>query len=153
MGIFDFLFGKPEIIQDAYFGKLLFAGSKTKVDSYFEGRFNFKPTGKEIELHISADLNGPSNTQKAFVESIQVNYELVRVESNRLIADEFRNWKEDFVIADFDAEFTAVFLSIPRFVEGQKIEWEIAYESVHDLNHMFTVNFEDWQAISVQIDG
>ncbi|GAB4036214.1 hypothetical protein [Spirosoma gilvum] len=91
--------------------------------------------------------------QQASVEDVQTNYGLIKAESIRVITAEFRNWKEEFVIRDFDLEFTPVSIATAEIVEGQQVKWEIAYESPHDLDHIFTVNFEDWQAISVRIDG
>ena len=65
---------------------------------------------------------------------------------------EFKNWKEDFRIKDFKKEFRPVYMFLPR-CDKQPITWEIAFESDHDLNHLFTVKMKDMSAIKVSIDG
>ena len=69
-----------------------------------------------------------------------------------IIEDEFRNWKEDFAIKNFHVEFSPVYLNLTQFGNGL-FEWEIAFDSIHDLNHQFTVSIRDFTAQSVLIDG
>jgi hypothetical protein len=153
MGLLSFLFGKPQTLQDDYFGTLLFVDDKQPTKSYFEGQFIFEPTTKEIGLSIDADASGPTASQKEFAKKIQTNYQSVKEESAQLITHELREWMPGFTIQNFDLEFTPVSLTIPRLEGDRPVEWEIAYESVHDLNHTFTVTFADWRATSILVDG
>ena len=69
-----------------------------------------------------------------------------------IIEDEFRNWKENFAVKNFRFEFFPVYLNLTRFNKGS-FEWEIAFNSIHDFNHQFSVSIKDFVAQSILIDG
>src|SRR5882724_9296885 len=132
MGLFNFIFGKPVIIENSFFGQMRFAGNKKDfTKSYFECSRYFKPKNDVIEIHMSAGVEGPSQKQIEFFENLENNYTEISNSITPLIEEEFRNWKENFKILDFKKEFKPVFLSIP-ICEEQPIIWEIAFESDHD---------------------
>ncbi len=153
MGLLDFIFGKTVKIEHPFFGSMVFAGSKKNPDkSYFECKRHFKPAESTIDVHVDADIEGPTEKQVAFFKSIESNYTEISASIIPLIEDQFQNWKEDFKIAVFTKEFEPVFLSIPR-CDIQPIVWEIAFGSDHDRNHTFTMTMENFKATSVLIDG
>jgi hypothetical protein len=151
MSLFDF-WRKPPLINDEVFGKLRYISGSKPQDGYFEGKGFFAPVGREIEYVIDSDETGPTKWQKQFYYRTQQNFTLYISLLQPLITVEFRNWKDDFVIQDFDKEFTLEFLSIPR--EGkQPAEWEIGFTTVHDLNHNVTILFLGEEPKHVTIDG
>lgn len=153
MGIFDFIFGKTQKIDDNFFGKMIFLDDKKNpLKSYFECSRHFKPINKVIDIGIEGDIIGPTKLQKDFFREIEENYDKITSTIKPIIEDEFRNWKEDFEIIDFKKEFKAVYLFLPRCEKEPKI-WEIAFESSHDLDHTFTVTMKDLKATEVLIDG
>jgi hypothetical protein len=152
MGLFD-IFKKPKTIQDEFFGLLIFIETrKDPSESYFEGKRLFYPIDEEIECFITADLSGPSTQQKAFYKRVETNYEDLINKAKPLITNEFRNWKGQFEMRDFNTEFKVVSISIPR-VGQEELIWDMTFEAVHDDNHLITVNFKDFEADSIMIDG
>lgn len=153
MGLLDFIFGKPTKLENDFFGTMLFlANKKEPHKSYFECRRHFAPTNKIIGIGIDGDESGPTQKQINFFKSIEDNYSEISKAITPLIEDEFRNWKEDFKIVNFQKEFDAVDLRLPR-CETKPISWQIAFESDHDRNHTFTLTMSDFDAKEILIDG
>ena len=153
MGLLDFIFGKTIKIDDDFFGSMVFLDDKKKpAESYFECRRHFQPTDDIIEIGIKGDETGPTQVQKDFFHQIESDYAQVIASVQPMIESEFQNWKPDFKIADFQKEFKAVYLFLPRCDKDPKV-WEIAFESDHDLNHTFTLTMNDFTATDILIDG
>lgn len=153
MGIFNFIFGKTIIIENSFFGKMrLIEFKKSPEKNYFECRRHFKPTNNEIEIGIEGDVTGQTELQKGFFKQIELNYEKIISSIKPLIENEFKNWKENFNITDFQKEFKAVYLFLSRCEKKTKI-WEIAFETEHDLNHTITMTMNDLEATEILIDG
>lgn len=87
-----------------------------------------------------------------FFLKIESDYDKIASSIKPMIENEFRNWNEDFKIADFKNEFNAVYLFLSR-CEKEPIVWEIAFESEHNLNHTFTLTMNDLHATEILIDG
>ena len=151
MGLFN-LFKKPTLIQDNFFGQLRFMDFKDSSKNYFEGKGLFKPTNNETEYLIQADIEGPTESQKEFYNKLQNNFEQYVQKIKPLIEDEFRNWKEDFEINDFNKEFNLVCINIPR-LESKPLKWNMAFTTVHDLNHHVTIDFVNDEPDGILIDG
>lgn len=155
MGLFSKIFKKtPEqTFEDDTFGTLTFIEIKRKPENnYFEGSGLFTPSGNEIEYFITASIEGPTQEQKEFFETIQKDYSDISKKCAAAIENEFRNWKEDFKITDFDSEFTLVAITIPD-LSNKPVDWNLAFETEHDENHQFTVYFKDFEIESVGVDG
>ncbi len=153
MGILDFIFGKTIKIDDEFFGKMIFLEDKREpLKSYFECKRHFKPTDDIIEIGITGDVSGPTKIQIDFFLKIESDYDKIASSIKPMIENEFRNWNEDFKIADFKNEFKAVYLFLSR-CEKEPIVWEIAFESEHNLNHTFTLTMNDLHATEILIDG
>lgn len=153
MGLLDFLFGKPIKLDNEFFGTMLFIkDKKDPIKSYFECKKHFAPTGKIIEIVIDGNESGPTQKQIEFFKNIEENFEELSKVIVPLIEDEFGNWKKGFKIANFQKEFEPVYLRLPR-CETQPIKWEIAFESEHDRNHVFTITMSDFNAKEILIDG
>jgi hypothetical protein len=151
MGLFN-LFKKPTVIQDEFFGQLRFVNFRDPSKNYFEGRGFFAPTNSETEYLIQADIEGPTESQKAFMEELQKQFGLYVEKIKPLIEDEFRNWKEDFEIRDFNKEFKLVCITIPR-PDRKPIIWDMAFTTIHDPNHHVTIDFIDREPNGILIDG
>ncbi len=152
MGLFN-IFKKPKTIQDDFFGQLTFIEIKNNpIENYFEGKGWFSPTEKEIEYLIIADSSGPSLQQREFYTQIETKYKGLVSNARPLIEQEFKNWRENFEIQDFEKEFRLVSLSIPR-LDAKEIRWDMYFETVHDKNHIVTVNFSDFEVDTIMVDG
>ncbi len=151
MGLFN-LFKKPFKIHDEFFGELRFLDFKDASKNYFEGRGHFSPTESETDYLIQAGIEGPVETQRQFYRDLQTNFTKYADKIKPLIEDEFRNWKEDFTIEEFTKEFKLVCITIPRF-DSQPFVWDMAFETIHDPNHLFTIDFVGEEPNGVLIDG
>lgn len=153
MGFFSSIFGKSIKIENDFFGEMHFNEIKKNPNrNYFECRRHFKPSNKSIDIGIDGDISGPTQIQIDFFKSIEDNYLEISRSITPLIEDEFGNWQEGFKIKNFDKEFEPVHLAIPR-CESKPIIWEIAFESEHDRNHVFTLTMHDLVAQEILIDG
>jgi hypothetical protein len=151
MGLFDF-FKKPDKYIDEYFGPLHFVGSRDASQDYFEGKTFFNPGHNEVTIIVKAGKNGPTSEQHQFYKQFQENYDHYVAKIQPLIIDEFRNWRDDFEISDFLKEFKLVFLVIPN-MRDTPLVWEMAFTTIHDLDHHVTINFLDDQPNGILIDG
>jgi hypothetical protein len=154
MGFWDFLFGKQLRLEDEEFGSLLYFDCKNPESNYFEATRLFTPTGTGIELLITGKPPGPSTTQRAFYRQIEAQYFSLLPAIAELITAEIRNWQPDFELRDFAREFYPVHILLPASVpDSNKIEWEIAFEAMHDKNHTFTVTLQGFLPSRVHVDG
>lgn len=140
------------MLQDDFFGTLRFTEHKNASNNYFEGKGYFAPTNSDIVYLIQADKTGPTEKQKQFYQDLQADFTKYIQKMKPLIVDEFRNWKEDFVIQDFSKEFELVCITIPKF-DNKPIIWEMAFTTIHDLNHQVTIDFIDEEPNGILIDG
>jgi hypothetical protein len=146
------LFKKRPVIHDEDFGEMRFYNSKKEADQYFEADGRFKPTDTNVEYLIPAPATGPSAEQRSFLRQLTGNYTGLIEKMKPLIREEFRDWKENFSIVDFNKEFTPEAITIPDFRVGS-IAWDICFTTTHDKNHWVIVNFIDFEPQSVLIDG
>jgi hypothetical protein len=149
------LFGpskKKIVFQDVVFGTLLYRSSKEPSKGYFSGKAVFPPTSGETKYFIQADPFGPTEGQRSFYQNLQSNFNAYAAKMKPLIENEFRNWQPDFAIKDFNKEFALVSVSIPR-LDAKPVRWELAFETIHDQNHLFTIDFTDDEPQGIFIDG
>ncbi|RYD97401.1 MAG: hypothetical protein EOP50_05735 [Sphingobacteriales bacterium] len=149
MRLFHFFKKEPAFI-DPFFGALRFLDFKS--GSCFEGRKTFAPTGVTLDVLIDADKEGPHPAQRDFFSEVERNFDLLKTRMTPLIEEEFRNWKEDFIIREFDKEFSLVHLHIPR-QDARPHQWELAFTSIHDPDHHITIEFEGLDPQGILIDG
>jgi hypothetical protein len=153
MGFWSFLFGKPVKIGDAFFGEMQWveiANDPSK--NYFECERYFKPSGEKIGLSVTGSLSGPTQRQMDFFTQVEANYPLLVSKLIPVIDAEFGAWMPQPIIKDFVAEFKPTFLDIPS-CDQQPIEWEIVFDTVHDVNHIVTVGMLGDEPQYVRIDG
>lgn len=153
MNLFKNIFKKPLVIQDAFFGKMIYCEVKKKYgSSYFECSRLFSPSQQEIEIGIDGYTDGPSQIQKEFYKEIETNYHDISQSIIPLIEEQFRNWKTNFEIKNFQKEFHPIHLTLPN-CKQQPIIWQISFTSKHDENHVFEATITDYTATEILIDG
>jgi len=153
MGLWNRLFGRTAKTGDAFFGEMTFMEiPNDPAQSYFECARYFKPIDGVVELGVTGQLSGPTQRQKDFFAQLEDNYELIVAAVVLIIESKFRNWKPDFKIGNFEQEFKLVWLEIPA-CDQQPVEWEISYETVHDLNHTLFITMQGYQPLRILIDG
>ncbi|MCB2377487.1 hypothetical protein LGH70_07835 [Hymenobacter sp. BT635] len=141
-------------MEDDFFGSLLFVECKQPGHSYFEGRRLFRPTGHLLDLAVDGELPGPGAAQYAFYEQVEARYTELVPAVQQLIENEARHWLRPAGIRDFIAEFWPVHISIPTITsEVESMEWELAFETVHDKNHTFTIMLQGVTPRQLCIDG
>lgn len=153
MGFWSFLFGKSVRTGDYFFGEMQFIGTVNSLaQSYFECQRYFKPIGEPIELNVTGTLAGPNQRQRDFFTWVEREYMTLVPKLVPLLEQEFGAWMPQPIIKDFYAEFKPTFLDIPT-CDQQPIEWEIVFDTVHDLNHIVTVGMLGAEPQYVRIDG
>jgi hypothetical protein len=143
MGFLSFLFDKPLTIEDDVFGMLrLEMYGKNQPTIWWTESLCFEPTGRNISCSIDAGPEGPTAEQKALFQGIERDYYYLRGLLIPVFEDEFQHWKPNFKIQDFEEEFWLVGLSIPA-LGTQPVEWDWSFETIHDNNHMLTIEKHD----------
>lgn len=149
MGLFDF-FKNDIVIQDEVFGRLKLIKGKT--NNFFFGKQIFVPIENEITIHIATNNDAISNQQREFYLELQINYEEYKTKMIPIIEDTFQNAIENFKISNFDKEFKLIAVLVPDYSE-KLLVWNLSFESRHEENHLFTIDFNDYEPIDLQIDG
>jgi hypothetical protein len=153
MGFWNRLFGRTAKTGDAFFGEMTYMEvSNDPAQSYFECARYFKPIDRVVELGVTGQMSGPTQRQKAFFTQLENDYPLIAAAVVPIIENEFRNWKPEFKIGNFGQEFKLTWLAIP-ICDQQPVEWELAFETVHDLNHTLFITMQDYKPIHILIDG
>jgi len=153
MGFWNYLFGKRPKLSDAFFGEMTFIEvPNDPASSYFECERYFKPIDGLIELGVTGQLSGPMQRQKYFFTQLENDYQLIIAAVIPVIESEFQQWKPNFKLGNFEQEFKPVWLEIPT-CDQRPVEWEIFFETVHDLNHHICVTMQDYRPLHVLMDG
>ncbi|MFC4794134.1 hypothetical protein ACFPAF_18685 [Hymenobacter endophyticus] len=139
--------------QDEKFGQMRWISTDRKGGGYFECRSRFQPTGHMLDIAVDAPADGPTVAQRNFYKDIETNYSWLVGVMQPLIEAEFRNWQPGFAIQDFSAELWPVGLDIPQLIDNKPVKWELSFETAHDLNHMVTVLYQNFQPYAVRVDG
>lgn len=151
MGLFN-LFKKSKVIHDDFFGALRHLKPKDQSKNFFSDCGVFLPTGLVVGYTIVADVSGPTFQQRDFYKKLQQHFDVYLDKMKPLLENEFKNWKEDFIISDFNKEFSLISVTIPK-LDTSPVLWNMSFDTIHDSNHQFTVNFIDDNPERVSIDG
>ncbi len=147
------LFRKPFKIQDDIFGEMLFSKDKDASLNYFEGHAWFAPQQRQIDVLISGDEVGATNTQKEFYAYIQQNYEQLKLAMIPLLNKELYDWDNGRPVTDFDKEFELENIEIPRIDNrDQVIKWSMAFVAKR-IHHWANFELEGLTPVSLLIDG
>jgi hypothetical protein len=152
MAFFDLFKRKKSIVlHDELFGEIKFLDFGKNV-SYFEAKVVFAPGGHTITCLIPADESGPTESQRVFYRQLQANYVAYTEKVKHLIEEEFRHFNEEFKIEDFSKELELEHLQLPQPGKPD-YEWEMAFASLQDDNHLITIGFVGEEPDEVHIDG
>jgi len=138
MGFWSFFFGKPV--------------KKSPVEDYVECERYFSPSGEMIGLSATGEFGSLTQRQEDFISQVERDYLLIIAAIIPSIEDRFRHWKPEFRIGEFKQEFKPVHLDIPT-CDQQPIEWEIAFETVHDRNHTVFIVMLGYEPQYVRVNG
>jgi len=72
MGLLDFIFGKKVLIQDEFFGEMIFfKNKKNPQKSHFACSRQFAPINADIEIAIQGNISESIQNQKEFFKQIE----------------------------------------------------------------------------------
>lgn len=152
MGLLSFIFGKPPVVVDDFFGEMKFIEwKKDPSKNYFECNRHFAPSGKNIELSVDADMPGPTQTQKDFFGAVEKRYDELIAGMTPLIEQNFQGWDMAFVIRDFRSELDPVYMGLPR-CDKEPIAWHIGLVLITNRNFHITIKFEGFEVKSIEVD-
>jgi hypothetical protein len=148
MGFWNSIFGKKKskMIVDDFFKEL------TIEDNFSRFDFHFSPLNKSIELAIDFDNNSPNVEQVVFYQLIESQYVTLIPMFIKAIQNEFSKWGEDVKVVDFEREFTLTGLDLPTCT-SEPINWELYFDTIHDLNHIIIISMKDFDIQQVMVDG
>lgn len=144
--ILEFFFGKPEIIQDPFFGQMVEAGD------YYECRRHFRPTNKEVELGVTKRPDGDLIPQQTFFKWLEDNYDDIIDSIKPPLLVEIRKWMPDYQYADFKTEFVLEYFFLPAG-EAPDQKWEVTFFAQNDLQHWCSLEMKGMEVRQITIDG
>lgn len=142
-----FLFKKK--INDELFGLMWFNKSKDPKFNHYQAHFIFKPSNHEIDIFFDADKEGINPRQKMFFYEIEKKYSELLRQIVQPVTEKLEKRKlREIKINDFSKEFTLFAISISRVSEFNQ-EWSLSYYSDKHSMTGFTINFKNWDIISI----
>jgi hypothetical protein len=103
---------------------------------FWEGKINFQPLQKEVEILIDGEPAGPSEQQKQFYKTIESRYDHLWPNVDDKLKSE-----ADAVKLEKINSFELVCISIPQ--DPNANSFELSYEANPESWH-FTVTIENW---------
>jgi hypothetical protein len=148
MGFWNSIFGKKKktLIVEDFFGEL------TIEDNFSRFNHHFSPLNKSIELALEFVNNSPNVEQIVFYQLIESQYDTLIPSFTKAIQSEFLQWGEDVKVIDFKSEFTLTGLDLPTCT-AEPINWELYFDTTHDLNHIIIISMKDFDIQQVMVDG
>jgi hypothetical protein len=137
---------EPEIMTDPLFGML-----RRRRGRFWEASCYFAPAGKEINVLIAAQEDGPSEKQREFYLELGRQYSILAAAVGDLLHEKFTNWQEDFPREKIWEEFQLAGVTIPQ-IETFPLEWELSYVCASD-DHSFDVQMRDMRPDAVSLNG
>lgn len=144
--IIEFFFGKPEIIQDAFFGQMVEAGD------YYECKRFFRPTQQEVELGVTKRADHDLLPQQAFFIWLEDHYEQIVEHIKPPLQEKIRAWMPDYQYQNFQEEFELEYFFIPAG-EGPDQEWELTFFAKNELQHWCSIKMKGMAVQHILIDG
>ncbi|MEM9837389.1 MAG: hypothetical protein AAF828_12850 [Bacteroidota bacterium] len=142
----EFLFGKPTIVSDPFFGEMVDAGD------YYECERLFTPIGDTVEIFLTKKENGPDEKQINFFLRLEENYDLFIQRISPSMEEAIQEWIPKFRIQNFKQEFSFKSLSIPKCDESVS-KWELSFYARNDLRHYCELTMEGMEVKAIHIDG
>lgn len=144
--IIEFFFGKPEIIQDPFFGQMVEAGD------YYECKRHFRPTNADVELGVTKRSDGDTAPQKAFFNWLEDNYDTILETIKPPLLERINGWLPDYQYQDFKEEFVLEYFFIPDG-EQEEGKWEVTFFANNELQHWCNIEMKGLKVQQILIDG
>ncbi|GAA4025422.1 hypothetical protein GCM10022409_06760 [Hymenobacter glaciei] len=135
MGFFSFLFRKPVVLEDEFFGRLTQEPCDFSVSRkcWFAEAVPFAPTGTLIECMIDAENANMLLAQRAFFQRFEKLYVEVLLKISLMVESDFRLKDIASPIIDFESTHRLAGLTIPQQASGP-VEWELWFEQIDTSN-------------------
>ena len=153
MRFLDFLHIRRRKIKSEFWGTMtLVRFNKRLNESYFECSRYFTPTDNNIEIRINVDQSGVTEKSISFFKQIEEQYLEICKSATPFIEWLFKEMKEDITIVDFQKEFQATRLYLPK-CESAPVVWEMTFAIVLEAEkRQFTILMEDFEAQDIGMD-
>lgn len=152
MGLLQWLFGTPYRKKDDCFGQMVFLEHRRNPAlNYWECKCWFRPLNSLIQARVYGSKEGPDKAAREFYRHFEEEYHDYCERLIPLLEAEFSNWKPEFVVHDFAAQFRLAHLELPRNA-GQSGEWEMNFLSLPD-HHWVEVMMKGGAPVSVHMEG
>jgi hypothetical protein len=140
--------GERYELEDEFFRHLFY------MDSYWEAKRSFSPTGTEIELFIDApgDKQPPNLQQREFFAQVERDYTQLMADIERMARPMCESWFRKPLEGPFEQEFTIGSFSIPLPSDGVAV-WEISFDSRTDPEHSLIVLLRGSEPTHATMDG
>jgi hypothetical protein len=138
-------------MKHTYFGDLMYDGIGNDKDIW-EGEISLAPISDSIGIHITAGESGPTDNHVTFIETLKSNIEQVIEDITPKLKPSFEQWTDKSYPKEFFDEFKLVHITIPLNADLSN-PWSISFDCKSDIEHMFTVEYENGFPIGVSIDG
>jgi hypothetical protein len=145
-------FKKSIKIQDEVFGELVLDSYEDPSLNVYTGEGYFNEDHKKVGFIIETGDSLPTEACHHFYSQVQNHFELLTQKMIPLITNVFRNRMKDFVIHDFNREFSMDCITIPK-QDNNLQTWEISFITIHDPDHWVIVDFVGFEPVDVMIDG
>ena len=140
-----------EIIADQFFNKLSFIRANEHESSNLFGARYFQPLNCEIEYQLNNDEKTVTQEQKEWIIAIENNYDLLKIEMENFINDEFAKMYNKAKKYSLEKDLTIELITIPKlFVPG--VEWSLTYRVKEDFLFL-TIEFLGWKLNSLYISA
>jgi hypothetical protein len=138
---------EPNSRTDPVFGSI----TLQRPGDLWEGTVWFSPTEKEIEIFIDAPESGPTNQHHQFYRDIEQHYNAFFPQVAEKLLNTYISRRQPLNYEGVWHEFTLAACSIPN-PEAHPVSWTLMYDCASD-THSFDVEMQDWQPVSVSIQG
>ena len=144
MGFFSFLFPRPAVFEDDFFGHLVSesSGQYGSPYCYYAEQVRFQPTGTGIECMLdTADTNGPTLAQREFFQHFEQVYASLLPFIIAVVENDSQLLAAGTPLINFASTHRLAGISIPELSKAS-VEWDMWFEPL-DTSH--------W-GYSVQVD-
>ncbi|MBH8560586.1 hypothetical protein [Hymenobacter negativus] len=144
MDFFSFLFRRPVVLEDDFFGRLVLDGIGQAGSSccFYAAKVMFQPTGTTIECMIdTADATGPSRTQQAFFQQFEQIYASILPEIVRVIENDSRLLAAGSPFVNFTSTHRLAGITIPERASSA-VSWEIWFEPIDTSQWGYSVSVD-----------
>ena len=135
------------------FGPLTYQRTSDPAQGYWEGSGFFAPVGRTVEWFIDAGLDGPGESQRAFLQELVTRYADVQLSIAPAFNAFFTEWFRRSPPPDWSSVFALTGISVPGD-SSLTSEWDLTFDCAEDHEHIFNVPMRGWTPSGpVRADG